>query len=137
MIDLDHFKQVNDTYGHLNGDAVLAELASILTTGARESDVCARYGGEEFALILGETTEAGARTLAERIRTKVAAATFPGGLRLTISIGVAATDQPALFTSLIERADQALYAAKQGGRNQVRVADMKSTSTRQHTEKPA
>ncbi|HKV89296.1 MAG TPA: sensor domain-containing diguanylate cyclase [Candidatus Dormibacteraeota bacterium] len=133
MIDLDHFKQVNDTYGHLNGDAVLAELASILATGARESDVCARYGGEEFALILQETTEPGARTLAERIRAKVAAATFPGGLKLTISIGVAATEEPALFTSLIERADQALYAAKQGGRNQVRVADMKATApAKQH-----
>jgi diguanylate cyclase (GGDEF)-like protein len=137
MIDIDHFKQVNDTYGHLNGDAVLAELASILTSGARESDVCARYGGEEFALILSETTEAGARTLAERIRAKVAAATFPGGLKLTISIGVAATDEPALFTSLIERADQALYTAKQSGRDQVRVADMKTTSTRQHADKPA
>jgi diguanylate cyclase (GGDEF)-like protein len=131
MIDLDHFKQVNDTYGHLNGDAVLAELASILEHGARESDVCARYGGEEFGLILHETTEAGARTLAERIRSKVAAATFPGGLKLTISIGVAATDEPALFTTLMERADQALYAAKQGGRNQVRVADMKAVSAKQ------
>jgi diguanylate cyclase (GGDEF)-like protein len=131
MIDLDHFKQVNDTYGHLNGDAVLADLASILEHGARESDVCARYGGEEFGLILHETTEAGARTLAERIRAKVAAATFPGGLKLTISIGVAATDEPALFTTLMERADQALYAAKQGGRNQVRVADMKAVPAKQ------
>jgi diguanylate cyclase (GGDEF)-like protein len=133
MIDLDHFKLVNDTYGHLNGDAVLAELASIISTGARESDVCARYGGEEFAMILHETTEPGARTLAERIRAKVAAATFPGGLKLTISIGVAATDEPALFTTLIERADQALYAAKQSGRNQVRVADMKAPASKQHT----
>jgi diguanylate cyclase (GGDEF)-like protein len=135
MVDLDHFKQVNDSYGHLNGDAVLAELASILTAGARESDVCARYGGEEFGIILHETTDQGARTLAERIRAKVAAATFPGGLKLTISIGVAATTEPALFTSLIERADQALYAAKQSGRNQVRVADMKatpSTPAKQH-----
>src|SRR5260370_38133774 len=66
MIDLDHFKQVNDTYGHLNGDAVLAELASILVTGARQSDVGARYGGEEFGLILHETTQPGARTLARR-----------------------------------------------------------------------
>lgn len=131
MIDLDHFKQVNDTYGHLNGDAVLHELAQILEHGARESDVCARYGGEEFGLILHETTEAGARTLAERIRAKVAAATFPGGLKLTISIGVAATDEPALFTTLMERADQALYAAKQGGRNQVRVADMKAVPAKQ------
>ena len=133
MIDLDHFKGVNDTYGHLNGDAVLAELAQILVTGARDSDVCARYGGEEFALILHETTEDGARTLAERIRAKVAAATFPGGLRLTISVGVAATDEPALFTQLIDRADQALYAAKQGGRNQVRVADMKGPAPKPHS----
>jgi diguanylate cyclase (GGDEF)-like protein len=131
MIDLDHFKQVNDTYGHLDGDAVLHELAEILGTGARESDVCARYGGEEFAAILPETDEAGARTVAERIRANVAAATFPKGLKLTISIGVAATDEPALFTTLMEKADQALYAAKQGGRNQVRVADMKASSKQQ------
>ena len=136
MIDLDHFKQVNDTYGHLNGDAVLAELAQILVTGARESDVCARYGGEEFGLILHETTEAGARVLAERIRAKVAAATFPGGLKLTISVGVAATDDAALFTQLIDRADQALYIAKQGGRNQVRVADMTGPAPRPHQPKP-
>ena len=132
MVDLDHFKQVNDTYGHLNGDAVLAELASILSTGLRESDVCARYGGEEFALILPETTEGGARVLAERIRAKVAAATFPGGLKLTISVGVAATEEPALFTQLIDRADQALYAAKQGGRNQVRMADMTGPAPKPH-----
>jgi diguanylate cyclase (GGDEF)-like protein len=136
MIDLDHFKQVNDTYGHLNGDAVLHELAQILVTGARESDVCARYGGEEFALILPETTEAGARVLAERIRAKVAAATFPGGLKLTISVGVAATDDAALFTQLIDRADQALYTAKQGGRNQVRIADMKGPAPKSHQPRP-
>jgi len=136
MIDIDHFKLVNDTFGHLNGDAVLAELAQILVTGARESDVCARYGGEEFALILHETTEAGAHTLAERIRAKVAAATFPGGLKLTISVGVAATDEPALFTQLIDRADQALYAAKQGGRNQVRVADMTGPAPKPHPARP-
>src|SRR6266853_5911266 len=131
MVDLDHFKGVNDSYGHLQGDAVLAELASIISTGARESDVCARYGGEEFALILHETNDAGARILAERIRAKVAAHTFTGGLKLTISIGVAATSEAALFTSLIERADQALYAAKMGGRNQVRVSDMKAAPARQ------
>lgn len=136
MIDLDHFKHVNDTYGHLNGDAVLHELAQILVTGARESDVCARYGGEEFALILPETTEAGARVLAERIRAKVAAATFPGGLKLTISLGVAATDDPALFTQLIDRADQALYEAKQSGRNQVYVADMKGPAPKSHQPRP-
>ncbi len=136
MIDLDHFKLVNDNYGHPNGDAVLAELAQILVSGKRESDVCARYGGEEFALILHETDEAGARTLAERMRAKVAAATFPGGLKLTISVGVAATTEPALFTQLIDRADQALYAAKQGGRNQVRVADMKAPAPKPREAQP-
>lgn len=135
MVDLDHFKNVNDTYGHLNGDAVLAELAAILSTGLRESDVCARYGGEEFALILPETTETGARVLAERLRAKVASATFPGGLKLTISIGAAATEEPSLFTQLIDRADQALYAAKLGGRNQVRLADMKGPAPKAHPAK--
>jgi diguanylate cyclase (GGDEF)-like protein len=126
MIDIDHFKHVNDTYGHLQGDAVLAELARILGSGKRESDVAARYGGEEFGLILSETNETGAMTLAERIRAKVESATFAGGLKVTISIGVAATEDESMFTSLIEKADQALYAAKQAGRNRVRVADMRS-----------
>lgn len=136
MIDLDHFKGVNDTYGHLTGDAVLVELAKILVTGARESDVCARYGGEEFAMLLQETDANGARTVAERVRARVAAANFPGGLKLTISVGIAATDDPALFTQLIDRADQALYAAKQGGRNQVRIADPKAPAPKPHQPKP-
>ena len=125
MIDIDHFKLVNDNYGHLQGDAVLAELAKILVAGKRESDIAARYGGEEFGVILHETNETGAMTLAERIRAKVEDATFPGGLKLTISIGVAATDDEAMFTGLLERADQALYTAKQAGRNMVRAADMR------------
>ncbi len=74
--------------------------------------------------------------LAERVRAKVAAATFPGGLKLTISVGVAASDEPALFTQLIDRADQALYAAKQGGRNQVRVADMKAPAPKARSTRP-
>ena len=136
MIDLDHFKQVNDTSGHVNGDAVLAELAKILVTGARESDVCARYGGEEFGLILHETDVQGARVLAERIRARVEGATFPGSLKLTISLGVAATADPALFSQLIDRADQALYAAKQGGRNQVRVAELVAPAARSAEPRP-
>ena len=125
MIDIDHFKLINDTYGHLQGDAVLADLAKILIAGKRESDVAARYGGEEFGIILHETNETGAMTLAERIRAKVEAATFPGGLKLTISIGLAASDDESQFTALLERADQALYVAKQAGRNTVRAADMR------------
>jgi diguanylate cyclase (GGDEF)-like protein len=132
MVDLDHFKDVNDNHGHLNGDAVLFEVAKILKACARESDICARYGGEEFGLILHETTESGAITLAERIRAKVAEATFLAGVKLTVSIGVAATDDPNLFTTLIESADEALYAAKQAGRNRVSVAEMKVTPSKQH-----
>ena len=130
MLDIDHFKHINDTYGHLQGDAVLSELARILNGAKRDSDVAARYGGEEFGIILVESGETGAMSLAERVREKVEAATFPGGLKLTVSIGVASTDDEALFTSLIEKADQALYAAKQAGRNTVRVADMRSVGAR-------
>ena len=126
MIDIDHFKLINDTYGHLHGDQVLAELSKILVAGKRESDVAARYGGEEFALILHETNAEGAQILAERIRASVEEATFPGGLKLTISIGIAATDDEAQFTSLMERADEALYQAKEGGRNRVVAAGMKA-----------
>jgi diguanylate cyclase (GGDEF)-like protein len=128
MIDLDHFKNVNDTYGHLEGDQALAELAKILLAGKRESDVAARYGGEEFALILHETDAAGAMILAERIRASVEEATFPGGLKLTISLGVAATEDESRFTSLMEKADEALYEAKEGGRNKVVLADMKAVT---------
>ena len=136
LVDLDHLKEVNDTYGHLNGDAVLAELAAILITAVRvESDFCARYGGDEFALILRDTTEEAARTLAEGIRTKVALKTFPGGVSLTISVGVAAIDEPALFRHLIHRAEQALYAAKARGGNQVWVGDIQEPSTSLHGAK--
>ncbi len=126
MLDLDHFKQVNDTYGHLQGDQVLAELAKILLSSKRESDVAARYGGEEFALILHETGESGAMTLAERIRSSVEQATFPGGLKITVSIGVAATEDESRFTSLMEKADEALYEAKEAGRNRVVLAAVKA-----------
>src|SRR5260370_23523051 len=78
MLDIDHFKQVNDTYGHLHGDAVLAELAKILNAAKRESDVAARYGGEEVALILNETGTTGPLTLADRLRETVEAAASPG-----------------------------------------------------------
>ena len=131
MIDIDHFKQVNDSYGHLQGDAVLAELGRILVASKRESDVAARYGGEEFGLILHETNEAGAMVLAERIRAQVEAAKFPGDLKLTISIGVAASEDESQFTFLLEKADQALYAAKQAGRNAVRMADMRAVAAGQ------
>lgn len=119
MLDLDHFKIVNDTHGHLVGDTVLAQIGSVLRETVRDSDVCARYGGEEFAVIAHETSLDGAMRLAGRIRSAVEAAPFPNGLRLTVSIGVAATEDPERFGDLFEMADGALYQAKRAGRNRV------------------
>jgi diguanylate cyclase (GGDEF)-like protein len=122
MLDLDHFKNINDTYGHLIGDAVLSHLASILRGSIRDSDVAARYGGEEFAVIVLETDLEGAMRLAGRIRTAVEQAVFPSNLRLTVSIGVACTNAAERFGDLFELADSALYDAKRSGRNQVQAA---------------
>ena len=130
MLDIDHFKQVNDTWGHAAGDAVLQELAQRVEAQVRASDVAARYGGEEFVVLLPNTDdEAGAR-LAERIRAAVSATLIelPGGesVRITASIGIAGiapdkdeTDLKTIGDSLIARADVALYSAKTAGRNKV------------------
>jgi diguanylate cyclase (GGDEF)-like protein len=126
MIDIDHFKSVNDSHGHLIGDQVLAEVATVLNRSIRESDVCARYGGEEFGAIIHEAGAEGARTLAERLRQAVEKATFAGGLKLTVSVGVAATEDPELMTRLLYAADKALYAAKEAGRNRVQMADLEA-----------
>ena len=123
MIDIDHFKNLNDTYGHHVGDQVLREVASILVKDMREVDTVARYGGEEFVIILPETTETAALFVAERLRRAVEKAKFfagsPGAIQhLTISVGLAVYDRDARFKrDLIELSDAALYAAKHEGRN--------------------
>lgn len=117
MIDVDHFKLFNDTYGHLAGDEVLQHVARLLTLTARQTDLVSRYGGEEFAVILPNTPAEGATVLAERYRNIVSSENWP--LRqITISVGVA-TLTPAIQTrtELIEQADRALYHAKLQGRN--------------------
>ena len=125
MIDIDHFKQLNDTFGHHAGDQALRDVASILMKDMREVDTVARYGGEEFVIILPETTESGARYVAQRLRRAVEHAKFFAGSpqtiqHLTISIGIAVYDTDAQFKrDLIEFADAALYSAKHSGRNQV------------------
>lgn len=125
MIDIDFFKRLNDRFGHHAGDQVLRDVASILMKDMREVDTVARYGGEEFVIILPETTGAGARLVAERLRRAVEQAKFfagsPGAVeRLSISIGIAVFDQDAQFRrDLIEFADAALYHAKSHGRNSV------------------
>jgi two-component system cell cycle response regulator len=127
LIDVDHFKQVNDGYGHPAGDAVLRSVADLLTRQARETDIVARYGGEEMALILPETDARGALAIAERIRKSVGGAhhrSEQGNLRVTISAGI--STWPGGGESgeeLLEAADKALYRAKQAGRNRVFAAN--------------
>jgi diguanylate cyclase (GGDEF)-like protein len=123
MLDIDHFKRVNDTHGHAAGDQALAEVARRLRASVRNIDIVGRYGGEEFVLLLPETELAGAGLLAERLRLAIAAApvtTVAGPVPLTVSLGVAA-NRPAVadVAALINNADTALYAAKEAGRNRV------------------
>ena len=128
LADIDHFKKINDTYGHLVGDQVLKRVAQVLLSTTRTIDIAARYGGEEFALLLDSTDLTGARLLAERIRQEVSALTFhteKGVLQCTISLGLAAHPHDVepgqeAFTDgrgLISAADRALYQAKREGRN--------------------
>jgi len=123
MMDIDHFKKINDTYGHLQGDQVLRELAGLLKRCARQDDIVARYGGEEFAIALVETNKKGGLKAAERIRRTVEEFEFSGPagpLPVTISIGVASYPQDATTKrDLIAKADMALLTAKERGRNRV------------------
>jgi len=125
LFDLDHFKNVNDTFGHQTGDAVLRGMAGLLLESLRGSDLPARFGGEEFAVILPHTSREQALLLAERIRQRVAGRDFgelDQKVRLTVSAGVAALEPGASSQELVSLADQALYLAKNGGRNRVVVA---------------
>lgn len=124
MLDLDHFKQVNDTYGHLAGDLVLQAFAQRTLFCVREVDVVGRYGGEEFALLLPDTTLAGAMELAERLRETIGAspvAVEDVSVPITVSVGVTVFPLGSGLScdKLFDRADQALYTAKEGGRNRV------------------
>jgi diguanylate cyclase (GGDEF)-like protein len=132
MVDVDHFKQINDSHGHPVGDEVIRVIAERLRGAARAGDVLGRYGGEEFALVTPETGESAAK-LAERLREVVCGQPVPTGigpLRVTISVGMAYLDrgqpqdgQPDQLSQLLARADAALYEAKQAGRNRVAIAE--------------
>ncbi len=123
MLDADHFKHVNDTYGHDAGDDVLKFLAGAAGEDLREADLLGRLGGEEFAAILPQTPLAGAVEVAERLRERIESepiATRQGPVPLTVSLGVAAWDESVQDVDmLVKRADLALYEAKEGGRNRV------------------
>ncbi|MHB8418230.1 MAG: GGDEF domain-containing protein [Myxococcales bacterium] len=121
MVDLDWFKTLNDRRGHPFGDRVLKRVAGLLTEAVRETDLCGRYGGEEFALLLPRTSLNGALTVAERVRSSVAATDFEGE-RLTLSVGVAGFPGSAGSAELLLRAaDEALYASKREGRNRTQI----------------
>ncbi len=126
FIDLDHFKNINDTHGHQVGDRVLEEVALVLREQSRSSDTVCRYGGEEFAIILPETPRSSAQMVAERIRQKVS--TLDCGFTVTASIGINCAERPEGLVPqvLIAGADKALYAAKRNGRNRCEMA-IKST----------
>lgn len=124
MVDIDHFKRINDTYGHQNGDLVLVAVADSLRSSLRTYDFAARYGGEEFVLILPETPHENALLVAERLRESVQSLRYSGalsGLETTVSMGVATFPYEAITSipALIKEADKALYSAKAAGRNRV------------------
>ncbi|MBF5045711.1 MULTISPECIES: GGDEF domain-containing protein [Myxococcaceae] len=132
--DLDHFKRVNDVYGHATGDLVLARVAQVMEACLRASDVACRVGGEEFSLILPGALEQDALRVAERIRLAVAGlriATPKGLLQLSLSLGVSCCAPGETGESLAMRADAALYAAKRGGRNRVELAAPPSSGLQQ------
>lgn len=123
MFDLDHFKQVNDRWGHAAGDTVLRGMAATARRTVRESDILARLGGEEFAILLPDTDLAKARYLAQRLQEAFASQIFPvtdGCVRCTASFGITASEGPGLtLDGLLRQADRALFRAKEAGRNQV------------------
>lgn len=133
MLDIDHFKQVNDTRGHRTGDRVLSEVARVLQRSIRQTDFVGRYGGEEFLIILPSTDVAGAAIMGERIRSAIEGTpmsdTSSGSFPLTVSIGVAEHASADNEDLLVSRADAALYRAKELGRNRVEVAPCPSATS--------
>jgi diguanylate cyclase (GGDEF)-like protein len=126
MLDLDHFKRINDTYGHLAGDHVLKAFSALVRSCLRKEDLLARYGGEEFVVLLPDSPEVAAAALAERIRSEVASKPLDvngRSIHVTVSVGVASESGEALppLESMLARADEALYAAKNQGRDRVVV----------------
>ena len=120
LMDIDHFKSVNDTLGHAAGDEVLRALSSVMKSCLRQTDMLGRFGGEEYLLLATETNAQQAGILAERILKKIENTTFDNfpGRTITISIGLAQMAGESSFEELVQHADEALYQAKNGGRNQ-------------------
>ncbi|UJJ30073.1 biofilm regulation diguanylate cyclase SiaD [Halopseudomonas maritima] len=125
MLDVDHFKSINDRYGHEIGDGALIEIARVLDAEIRENDLCGRWGGEEFLILLPETDAAAAAQVMERVRAAIERLTIrvqDESVSMTISIGVAKHQPASSYSDTISRADHALLVAKRGGRNQLSIA---------------
>jgi diguanylate cyclase (GGDEF)-like protein len=124
LLDLDHFKQINDTHGHGRGDEVLAAVAEVMRAAVREGDFVGRYGGEEFLILLPDTDRQGGLVLAEKVRSAISQISLPAIDRaITASIGIAVLPDDAIDAdTLVRNADRALYAAKSNGRNRVAAA---------------
>ena len=126
MLDIDHFKSVNDTHGHLTGDEVLKAVSDVIRNSLRSADFCGRYGGEEFLLVMTQTNINGALLCAERIRSTIEQSRFTSlgpNFRVTVSLGVTEFTGKEDIPTMIARADKALYHAKESGRNRVEYAD--------------
>jgi diguanylate cyclase (GGDEF)-like protein len=136
MIDIDHFKLVNDSYSHATGDRVLRSLARFLTQHLRQTDVIGRYGGEEFAVILNGSDAASAVRVLDKVRAAFTASWHwheDAKFRVTFSVGVATAPPHTIASSLYDAADEALYKAKQAGRNRVYLSDRMPAPARPHT----
>ncbi|MGB9811424.1 MAG: GGDEF domain-containing protein [Dictyoglomus turgidum] len=119
IIDIDDFKKINDTYGHLIGDMVLEKISKIIRENIRKSDIASRWGGEEFLILLPETNLQNATLVAEAFRRKIEEANFGIDEKITVSVGVANIENNESIDSLIQRADKNLYKAKESGKNKV------------------
>jgi len=125
MIDLDHFKRVNDTYGHDAGDAVLRHFSQLMSEAMRDADILGRYGGEEFIVLMPQTDASQGREAGERLRKLVEESPTPwsgGSIHHTASIGLASSRSVLALENLIKKADEAMYQAKHEGRNRVMAA---------------
>ena len=118
VIDVDHFKQINDSQGHLKGDKILSRIGEVLLEQARDTDVVTRYGGEEFVVLMPQTDLKSATTASERLRT-----TIESEVEVTVSVGISAATEFSVASDMMEAADQALYHAKESGRNRVCIYD--------------
>jgi diguanylate cyclase len=127
MLDIDHFKKINDSWGHSFGDTVLARLADVIRRTVRKTDIAARYGGEEIVVLLPNTDMRAAAAVAEKIRKDIEGTTLmfeQEAVHVTVSIGIACSLEPTTdFKHVLEAADKALYRAKAGGRNRVELAE--------------